>query len=586
MTNSTLNSLTAASDLTGAAFYGAQSGSKKFPVSLLNSAYAAAGATSTSLAGISTSLANVSTSLASVTNAFVNARLFGALGNGSTDDAAAIQAACDYAAAQGGGEVFLPATGNAYKVGSTIALGNGVVLRGTLANNFAGATATNAQWAENGSWLNPTHANPAVRLQGHGSGISGINFIHVQPTPSGTPSTTWTPNTYGYCISVEASHTTVEDIMIVNASHGVFYDYTTGSGGGTRCRMRDVIVSAFTVRLRTSNVNDTMYWSNIHCRNLWYNSNSNVVDHLYANTRGWQCGYTDNIMVNGLEFFEDAEAIYLENQTCLGVTHSLYNGQLVNLQFNLPKICMKVAATTTDFKAYVANLLAQTGNSFGRTWSDTAFQLGSNNAVLRVSNMVVKECGGVLMTIGNGSGGRVRIDGLNVDAYSSIASGQVCFSVGAGAFLELSNYKIVKASGNGARFAGSGIENVSTDAFGGVLYHGRYSESVLSGTGSFATFTTDSLLRPGQMRAHQVKLVGEFEVQVASGSTTASIRVGSGLAQQASIDTGTTGWKNFDTGWTDIAQASLDSLAVVGRVEINAAVGVTIGSGSTNVLFR
>lgn len=390
---------------------------------------------------------------------------FLAVGDGVTDDTAAIQAAANSLAATGG-TLYLPATGHAYKTSDTIALANGVVLVGSPAKNFAGSTATNAQWAAAGSWINPTHAsNPAVRLQGHGSGISGVGFIHNQPIPSGS----WTPNTYGYCIEQIASHTTIEDILIVNASHGIYMKYTTGSGGGTQVRWRDVIISAFAVRMRTTMVNDTAYLSNIHMRNLWYSSSALVTAYIRANTKGWYCGYTDNIMVDGIEFFEDSVAMYFEDETCLGNTHSLYNATLSNVQFNLPQVCMKVANSTTAVAANFSNVISQTGNAFGYTWADTAFQLGSDNVNIKFNGLAVRDAGGQVFTVGGGTSGKVVIDSLDIEKYSSAGSGQVGVAINTGAQVRLSNYRIIKISGAGSRFGGAGLENLSTDSFGQIL---------------------------------------------------------------------------------------------------------------------
>ena len=479
----------------------------------------------------------------------------------------------------------MPATGHAYKTSDTIALSNGVVLMGSPAKNFPGSTATNAQWAAAGSWINPTHAsNPAVRLQGHGSGISGVGFIHNQPIPGGS----WTPNTYGYCIEQIASHTTIEDILIVNASHGIYMKYTTGSGGGTQVRWRDVIISAFAVRMRTTMVNDTAYLSNIHMRNLWYSSNALVTAYIRANTKGWYCGYTDNIMVDGIEFFEDSIAMYFEDETCLGNTHSLYNATLSNVQFNLPQVCMKVANSTTAVAANFSNVISQTGNAFGYTWADTAFQLGSDNVNMKFNGLTVREAGGQVFDIGGGAGGNVVIDNLDVEKYSSASSGQTGVVINADARVRLSNYRIVKTSGAGLRFAGAGLENLSTDSYGQVLFFGRNGEAAMTGNGSYQDYSTASNFRPGQARAHQARLLGEINVTTAQPASTASIRLGSGLSEAAitGINTSTTGLKSFDTGWVDLLDATLTSLSVIGNLQVLAGSGVVFSNGSIQVIYR
>jgi hypothetical protein len=67
----------------------------------------------------------------------VSVKDFGAVGDGVTDDTAAIQAAINAMSTAGGGTVYLPATGrdNAYKVTSSLTLEQGVHLVGAGSNN-------------------------------------------------------------------------------------------------------------------------------------------------------------------------------------------------------------------------------------------------------------------------------------------------------------------------------------------------------------------------------------------------------------------------------------------------------------------
>lgn len=508
---------------------------------------------------------------------------WGAKGDGTTDDTAAIQAALSAVSALGGGTVYLPPTGHPYLISNSVYIPNGVVLAGTKGKSYPGATATNAQWAATGTWVQPTHAtNAAFVLLGNGSGITGISFIHNQTIPSGG---SWSPTTYGYCIEVQASFSLVSDITIVNASHGIYYHYTTGSGGGTHCSLKNVCISAYQVRFRTSCVNDTMYVSNLHLRNLWYSSDARVVTYLRANTIGWYCGYTDNIIVDGLEFFED-RGFYFENETCLSNTHSLYNATLSNVQFNLPEVSMSVATTSTTVTGYFSNVVAQAGNAFGYTWSTTMFNLGSNNVDLIFSTLRVNDAGGTVINLGGGTGGKIRITDLDIKAYSTISAGQSAIVVNAGSSLCLGSYRIVKPAGAGFRFAGAGLEAVTTAAYGSLNFLGRFGEVSTTGTGSYVDITTDDYTRPLQGGIHLIRLQGEFNVTVAAAGT-GSIRL-SGISGVAvtGISTSSTGFKTFDTGWLDITEADLTAFTAFGRIQLSSPVGTTITNGSTNVVFK
>jgi hypothetical protein len=411
----------------------------------------------------------------------LNAAWFGAVGDGSTDDTAALTAATAAAQTLGGRVVYLPATGNRYKTSDTIALGNGVKLRGEGTIVYPGATATNAQWAAQGSWIECSDtSDPAVRLQGNGSAIEGINFIHSQPVPGGS----FTPTTYGYAIRVTGTTCKISNVRIINASHGIHWDYT-GTSGGANCSIDDVIVSAFDVGLKTTNVNDVMYWSKIDVRNLYYSSTTVVVDYIRANRIGWDCGYTDNIDVSGYQDFQSAQAIKFTDGTVSSSTHSLYNATLRGVQFNLVTKALTVAATTTTVKARFSDVLLQSYTDFGATTStETLINLGSDNVEVMIDSLHVNDAGGAIAVVGNGTGGQLDITALYVLNYSSATASQIGFSASAGALITVGEVrKFVKTGGSGAKYAGAGTFQLplSQDVSGNSTLAGTLTVPVVQG---------------------------------------------------------------------------------------------------------
>ena len=474
----------------------------------------------------------------------------------------------------------------AYVLSDTLFLGNGVKLEGVGGFVFPGTTAPNAAWTTSGSWIKPTHpTNPAVQLHGHGSGIRGINFIHDQPLPTGGP---WAPTSYGYCIKQIASHCFIENVRIVNASHGIDISYNSVSGGGTNCWIRDVIVSAYEKRINTSCVNDTMYWSDIHCRNLWHNETTEVVTYIRANTIGWECGYTDNIIVDGMEFFEEAIALRCTNETALGISHSLYNATLNNIQFNLPQKSV-VATGTTDIRVHWGTVIAQQGNAFGYTWSDTMFDLRSNNVLCRFSQLNVIDAGGKIFDLGNGSGGSVTCAVLDIENYSTVAAGQTGISMAAGAKFDAGVVpRFVKNGSAGLRVAGAGSDLFTTarmQQWAVFSVFGQYAG--IAGTGAYANLSIDNFFRPGVARVYQARLQGNVDVTTSSATTTATQRLsGISACVTAAYSTAAAAVVNFDSGWVDITEAELAALATLGRVQHNTNAEVQFSTGDSTVLIR
>ena len=395
---------------------------------------------------------------------------FGAVGNNSTDDLAAIQAACNACEAAGGGIVWFPPTGAAYVVSNSIELGEGVFLAGPRTKNFPGEDGTVAQWTAAGSWIRSTNtSNPTVLLDGHGSGVVGVNFIRNQLTPSAVVPTAYTPTTFPYEIKVFANFFTVEDVLTVGTTHDLWIAYDTASGGGAYSRVQNFFSGALTIGIKFDNVNDTMHLSNIRHRGLFYESNENLVTWRMDNAIGWDVGYLDNLEAQGIEFLHSGIAMRFTNQTCLSNTHSMKNAQLSDVAFSLVDRAMQVVADDTDVSATIGEIQAQSGPGFGSTNDTLLFDLASDEVGMEWGILRVPDAGGPVLELGGGAGGRLSIGTVKVLDYSSVTNGHVAFTAAADSQLRIGAAPIIESSNGsaGAVLGGAGekIVGVYAEAF-------------------------------------------------------------------------------------------------------------------------
>lgn len=387
---------------------------------------------------------------------------YGAKGDGVTPDATAFRNAIQAAFSAGGGRVVVPATGSAYVIESGLVLPSGVSIAGERSPHWYGPNQIWQQWTKMGPVLNPTDiANPCITVAGVGCKIVGLAFVHNQPVPSNTPNIPYVPTTYPWCIRVTQNFVGLEDIHIVNATHGISWDYTSTSGGGTYCYMRNIFSGALVCGVYFHCVNDTMRVNNYRERSLWYGSNSNVVDWMETNKVGWWMQYLDNIQASDIEFFQCWKAIRGSDGTVnaggFNLTHALVLGQFVNFSFNLCVQGIDLDLPSTRFSATFVNVIVQSDTSTGRA-AGYFFNLASNNADVTMIGVTAPQVGHSFMAVGGGASGRAAIRQLRLDYYSSNGAGSPAFLLGVGATLDMpdGSQNVTRVLGAGQIVAGAG----------------------------------------------------------------------------------------------------------------------------------
>lgn len=358
---------------------------------------------------------------------------YGAKGDDATDDSGAIQALINNVAAGGGGVVYMPPTGHAYLLNTGLTVPAGVTLLGCGAkNNMRGAVGQGTTGAapssprtlvNRGSWIRSTDTNfPAVELvgttrtvaggngSGQGATIRGINFIYDQNTDV----VNWTPRVYPYAIHATDQFQTIDDILIIGASHGIHIDgfNVLGVGptgfGGTGCSISNIFLSCFNVGLRVEGVVDTIRFLNITMECLY---STNQIIYSINNFIGFDFIRCDNPWLSNIQVFEARSAFRFTNDTAsasAGHTgRSMTNAMWNNIQINLCYEAFTANGVNVFMNLVMASsLISNTPLQFvtGQATPSSAylFNLPSNNIQLTFSSCIFVAGKGFL-SIGNGS---------------------------------------------------------------------------------------------------------------------------------------------------------------------------------------
>ncbi len=512
----------------------------------------------------------------------IDIRTFGAKCDGVTNDVGAINAASVYLRGSGGGIVYLPPTGRLCAA-TGFSLPSGVSLEGMLGSSFPGPTATPAQYAAaGGSWLLPLDpTNPAITMGNHGNDVSQIGIAY----PQNIPTTSFTPIFYPYAVKMACDTCTLSDVTIVGASHGIQLVYPQASGGGTNVNIRNVLDEALVTCFSENYVNDVVHIDNLHCRNLYYASNAAMQAWLLANLVGMDDHYFDNPTITNYDCLYCAVGMRFTDDTVMGNTHSLYNGQLANIQCDLVVECMASAASTTTVTGAIAGLQMQSAG--GAT--ATLLNLPSDNVRLTISNLAVPFGGSTLANVGGGHSGSLGITGANIAGYSQTARGQTGFVVNKGAVVSMSGAQTFgKPSGAGIRFAGAGAANgVWTDRFRAISVFTVPGQLTGATNGSNQTLTVPYLQRPGQEGVFQMRITGSFTITTPVANSTLGLSLAL-LPEIAAtgISGATSGSVSFDSGWIDVTPAHLTALTNLGAVIINGSPGIRWSSNALQIMTR
>lgn len=394
-------------------------------------------------------------SYAMINSAPINVLDYGVVGDGTTDDTAAIQSAIDAAAAFGG-TVFFPSLpeGSSYKTTGKLVVTAGVQLVGEGWQPITGWNGTTYERGA-GSWIyvsEPTEAAISVERDGStrvsGVIIRDLAFIYDQPTPGSG----FTATDSDYCLKfTSADDCKIERVMTLNPGRSLGI---TGATGATSGRidvdglygqpMYEGIFVDFTADVcRIDNVHFWPYWS----------EQADVMS--YTRTNSWFLTSKRNDNMQGTNWFSYAMNGLKFGLGTLGVTSRI---KLSNVEFDNTKRAFWVGSTAAAVTGQIANFSAVADSS---TAAADLFISEATDVKFDFSNV----------RLTNSQDSSVRVSGNNASyKFSNIWCEDWDLSGGAfsafycdtGASLFITYPTFTRTSGSTAnKYSGAGTINVS-----------------------------------------------------------------------------------------------------------------------------
>jgi len=307
------------------------------------------------------------------TSPFVNVADFGAAGDGTSDDTAAIRRAIDAAApAQGptGNTVFLPA--GRYRLSAGLVLppavslvGAGWNTPGSQANVFAG------------SWLLAPAGAPWSPLTLSGSGASVRNVAFNVPDQSVPPAPAEP------MVRVTANNALVEDILLYNPFAGIYLD------GGAQATLRRIWGQPLYYGVMVDRSQDSNYIDTVHFWTYWQPPGTPGAAWQLSHGTGILLLRADNPHLSNVFAFHYLKGLVLGSSQA-GAPHKVH---LFNADFDNCVTGVHVAAPGREGYAatmQMANVTVQSPSGAGApaghgVWVDAA----SSFAMVQASNLRV-----------------------------------------------------------------------------------------------------------------------------------------------------------------------------------------------------
>ncbi len=339
-------------------------------------------------------------------------RDFGAVGDGMTNDAPAIQAAIDAMNAAGGGILeFGPRT---YRIASAVVVDSVSIV-------FQGAGFTEGSAIADGTWfrIDTTGFTPFT-FTGTGARGSSVRDIAVRQTHTATQVPGWAPTNYDFVFRIQDCLGSVEfkNVLLVAVNRGVWCD---NSG---RLNIESLRGQVFTTGIEIDRAFDTSRIQHVH---FWPfgTADDDVVRWQQQNCDAVVLRRVDGIFIDDV-FTLGARSVLRFASSVSGSTTKFYLGNLY-ADFVLYPIWVQANGVTGQMASVTTQ--SELFNSGGQPLvGGNGIRIDANNVRLQIGNLRIDDAESNAIRV-NGSGNRLDIFSLRAEYYNRLNDGSAAIHV-------------------------------------------------------------------------------------------------------------------------------------------------------------
>lgn len=372
---------------------------------------------------------------------------FGAKGDGTTDDTAAIQAAINLAQITCG-RIYLPGTAQSYKCTSALLVTAGLTIEG---GGFSPYTPNDFNTRGPGSWLQFAHLGQGITINNGSADVTSV-FLEKIGTfrNQAAPGVGWTPVAADYDIFVGNGDVHIRNVMLWNPTKGI----QINSASGARLDIDGLFGQPLQMGIDCFLAEDVVRIRNVHFWPYWDNDVTYIQAYMRTNLIPLQFERCDNPIVSDFFCIYPATGIVFTSNVN-GVTQ---RAQLSNIGIDVFQTnAIQILSGADGTSLTINGMYGFSGSS-----TNNGIKCSASSCLIQANAVRFSQLGFCASSI-NGTGNVAKYSNWIVDGYNSANNSSPCFFTNAGCRTDIAD-RVQATATNAAPLINSTLNNYNAIA--------------------------------------------------------------------------------------------------------------------------